>query len=180
MSEGLKGYEKRTKELKAALDFTKPESIDKNVFYKAVLIVIEAVHNFAERYSKLAKDMALTETDAKRKEELLEISKICAKVPYEPASSFREAVQSVWFIQLILQIESNGHSLSYGRFDQYMYPYYKADMDKELLTEESALELLTCLWIKTLTINSPLPGTYFKFSRFPYVSERYHWRADDR
>ena len=79
MSEGLKGYEKRTKELKAALDFTKPESIDKNVFYKAVLIVIEAVHNFAERYSKLAKDMALTETDAKRKEELLEISKICAK-----------------------------------------------------------------------------------------------------
>lgn len=153
LSEGLKGYEKRTKELKAALDFTKPESIDKNVFYKAVIIVIEAVHNFAERYSKLAKDMALTETDAKRKEELLEISKICAKVPYEPASSFREAVQSVWFIQLILQIESNGHSLSYGRFDQYMYPYYKADMDKELLTEESALELLTCLWIKTLTIN---------------------------
>ena len=153
LSEGLKGYEKRTKELKAALDFTKPESIDINVFYKAVLIVIEAVHNFAERYSKLAKDMALTETDAKRKEELLEISKICAKVPYEPASSFREAVQSVWFIQLILQIESNGHSLSYGRFDQYMYPYYKADMDKELLTEESALELLTCLWIKTLTIN---------------------------
>ena len=153
LSEGLKGYEKRTKELKAALDFTKPESIDKNVFYKAVLIVIEAVHNFAERYSKLAKDMALTETDAKRKEELLEISKICAQVPYEPASSFREAVQSVWFIQLILQIESNGHSLSYGRFDQYMYPYYKADMDKELLTEESALELLTCLWIKTLTIN---------------------------
>ena len=153
LSEGLKGYEKRTKELKAALEFTKPESIDKNVFYKAVLIVIEAVHNFAERYSKLAKDMALTETDAKRKEELLEISKICAKVPYEPASSFREAVQSVWFIQLILQIESNGHSLSYGRFDQYMYPYYKADMDKELLTEESALELLTCLWIKTLTIN---------------------------
>ena len=153
LSEGLKGYEKRTKELKAALDFTKPESIDKNVFYKAVLIVIEAVHNFAERYSKLAENMALTENDAKRKEELLEISKICAKVPYEPASSFREAVQSVWFIQLILQIESNGHSLSYGRFDQYMYPYYKADMDKELLTEESALELLTCLWIKTLTIN---------------------------
>ena len=72
--------------------------------------------------------MALTETDAKRKEELLEISRICAKVPYEPASSFREAVQAVWFIQLILQIESNGHSLSYGRFDQYMYPYYKKDM----------------------------------------------------
>ena len=97
--------------------------------------------------------MALTETDAKRKEELLEISRICAKVPYEPASSFREAVQAVWFIQLILQIESNGHSLSYGRFDQYMYPYYKKDMENGSLSEESALELLTCLWIKTLTVN---------------------------
>ena len=153
LAEGLKGYEKRTKKLKAALDFTKPESIDKNVFYKAVLIVIDAVHTFANRYSKLAQDMALTEADAKRKEELLEISRICTKVPYEPASSFREAVQAVWFIQLILQIESNGHSLSYGRFDQYMYPYYKKDMENGSLSEESALELLTCLWIKTLTVN---------------------------
>ena len=153
LAEGLKGYEERTKKLKAALDFTKPESIDKNVFYKAVLIVIDAVHTFANSYSKLAQDMALTETDAKRKEELLEISRICAKVPYEPASSFREAVQAVWFIQLILQIESNGHSLSYGRFDQYMYPYYKKDMENGSLSEESALELLTCLWIKTLTVN---------------------------
>ena len=153
LAEGLKGYEERTKKLKAALDFTKPESIDKNVFYKAVLIVIDAVHTFANRYSKLAQDMALTKTDAKRKEELLEISRICAKVPYEPASSFREAVQAVWFIQLILQIESNGHSLSYGRFDQYMYPYYKKDMENGSLSEESALELLTCLWIKTLTVN---------------------------
>ena len=146
LAEGLKGYEERTKK-------SKPESIDKNVFYKAVLIVIDAVHTFANRYSKLAQDMALTETDAKRKEELLEISRICAKVPYEPASSFREAVQAVWFIQLILQIESNGHSLSYGRFDQYMYPYYKKDMENGSLSEESALELLTCLWIKTLTVN---------------------------
>ena len=153
LAEGLKGYEERTKKLKAALDFTKPESIDKNVFYKAVLIVIDAVHTFANRYSKLAQDMALTEADAKRKEELLEISRICTKVPYEPASSFREAVQAVWFIHLILQIESNGHSLSYGRFDQYMYPYYKKDMENGSLSEESALELLTCLWIKTLTVN---------------------------
>ena len=153
LAEGLKGYEERTKKLKAALDFTKPESIDKNVFYKAVLIVIDAVHTFANRYSKLAQDMALTEADAKRKEELLELSRICAKVPYEPASSFREAVQAVWFIQLILQIESNGHSLSYGRFDQYMYPYYKKDIENGGLSEESALELLTCLWIKTLTVN---------------------------
>ena len=153
LSDGLKGYEKRTKEMQAALDFTDPDSIDKNVFYKAVLTVIEAVHTFSLRYSELAKELAGTEKDAKRKEELLEISRVCAKVPYEPAASFREAIQSVWFIQLILQIESNGHSLSYGRFDQYMYPYYKKDLDEGVMTEEEGLELLTCLWIKTMTIN---------------------------
>lgn len=153
LSEGLKGYEERTKAFKDALDFTDPESVDKNEFYKAVLIVIEAVHHFALRYSRLAKELADKEKDPKRKAELEEMSRICSKVPYEPASSFKEAVQSVWFIQLILQIESNGHSLSYGRFDQYMYPYYKKEIQDGTMTEEEAGELLTCLWIKTLTIN---------------------------
>lgn len=150
---GLKGYEERVRQLKAELDLTDPDSIDKNIFYKAVLIVIEAVHQFAQRYSKLAQELADREKDSKRKAELLEISRICVKVPYEPATSFYEAVQSVWFIQLILQIESNGHSLSYGRFDQYMYPYYIKDIQEKVITKDEALELLTCLWIKTLTIN---------------------------
>ena len=153
LANGLRGYEEKTKQLKAELDLTDPDSIDKNVFYKAVLIVIDAVHNFALRYSHLAEEMAQKETDEKRKAELMEMSRICAKVPYEPAGSFWEAVQSVWFIQLILQIESNGHSLSYGRFDQYMYPYYIKDIKEGKMKKEDALELLTCLWIKTLTIN---------------------------
>ena len=153
LAEGLKGYEKRTRELKAALDLTDPDSVDKYVFYKAVLIVIDAVHEFALRYSALAAEQAKKETDAKRKAELETMSQICARVPYDAASSFREAVQSVWFIQLILQIESNGHSLSYGRFDQYMYPYYKKDIHQGKISKDDALELLTCLWIKTLTIN---------------------------
>lgn len=153
LANGLRGYEEKTKQLKAELDLTDPDSIDKNVFYKAVLIVIDAVHNFALRYSRFAEEMAQKETDEKRKAELMEMSRICAKVPYEPAGSFWEAVQSVWFIQLILQIESNGHSLSYGRFDQYMYPYYIKDIKEGKMKEEDALELLTCLWIKTLTIN---------------------------
>ena len=75
------------------------------------------------------------------------------KVPYEPAETFHEAIQSTWFIQLILQIESNGHSLSYGRFDQYIYPYYQHDIDQGILTDDQAVELLDNLWIKTLTIN---------------------------
>ena len=153
LKDGLRGYEKRVKEYKATLDLTDPESIDKYCFYNAVLIVLEAVRNFANRYSVLAQDLAEKELNQERKIELLEISRICSKVPYEPAETFQEAVQSVWFIQLILQIESNGHSLSYGRFDQYMYPYYDRDIKNGTIKESEALELLTCLWIKTLTIN---------------------------
>ena len=153
LKEGLKGYEKRVKECKATLDLTNPDNIDKYCFYNAVLIVLEAVRNFANRYSVLAKDLAEKELNQERKVELLEISRICSKVPYEPAETFQEAVQSVWSIQLILQIESNGHSLSYGRFDQYMYPYYDRDIKNGTIKKSEALELLTCLWIKTLTIN---------------------------
>ena len=153
LKDGLRGYEKRVKEYKATLDLTNPDNIDKYCFYNAVLIVLKAVRNFANRYSVLAKDLAEKELNQERKIELLEISRICSKIPYEPAETFKEAVQSVWFIQLILQIESNGHSLSYGRFDQYMYPYYDRDIKNGTIKESEALELLTCLWIKTLTIN---------------------------
>ena len=82
-------------------------------FYKAVLIVIDAVKTFARHYSDLALELAES-ADGKRREELEEIARICKKVPYEKAETFYEAIQSTWFIQLILQIESNGHSLSYG------------------------------------------------------------------
>lgn len=156
---GLKGYEDRVKMIRSKLDLCMPENIDKNCFYKAVLIVIEAVRNFAHRYAALAREKAL-EADSPRKEELLEIARICDKVPYEPARTFREAVQAVWFIQLILQIESNGHSLSYGRFDQYMYSYYKRDLEKGDITPDQAVEVLTNLWIKTLTINKVRSQTH--------------------
>lgn len=149
---GLIGYEQRVQQLMNSLDLCVPENIDKLVFYKAVLVVIDAVKTYALRFSELAKEKAML-AKGQRKEELLEISRICAKVPYQPADSFKEAIQSVWFIQLILQIESNGHSLSYGRFDQYMYPYLQADLDKGVISEDEVVELLDNLWIKTLTIN---------------------------
>ena len=148
---GLKGYEERVKKLKAELDLCKPESIDKYQFYKAVLIVIEAVRTYAHRYAELARKLAET-AEPTRQGELLEISRVCDKVPYEPAETFHEAVQSVWFIQTVLQIESNGHSLSYGRFDQYIYPYYVYSREHGM-SDDQAVELLTNLWIKTLTIN---------------------------
>ena len=149
---GLKDFERCAREYKENLDLTETESISKYQFYKAVLIVIEAVKHFAGRYAALAREKAQT-AEGERKLELLKIANICDKVPYEPAETFHEAVQATWFIQLILQIESNGHSLSYGRFDQYVYPYLASDLEKGTITEDQAVELLTNLWIKTLTIN---------------------------
>lgn len=118
LKNGLKGFEHRARMYKANLDLTATDAIDKYAFYKAVLIVIDAIRKFALRYAELARQKAET-AEEPRRAELLEIARVCEKVPYEPAETFHEAVQSTWFIQLILQIESNGHSLSYGRFDQY-------------------------------------------------------------
>lgn len=148
---GLRGYEARVYRLRSELDLCVPENIDKNIFYKAVLIVLQAVREFAGRYAALAREMAAG-AEPVRAKELLEIARVCEKVPYEPAETFHEALQSVWLIQVVLQIESNGHSLSYGRFDQYMYPYYEADRTRGT-TDERAVELLANLWIKTLTVN---------------------------
>lgn len=152
LKNGLKGFEYRARMYQDNLDLTAPDAIDKYAFYKAVLIVIDAVRKFSLRYAELARRKAES-AEEPRRAELQEIARVCEKVPYEPAETFHEAVQSTWFIQLILQIESNGHSLSYGRFDQYVYPYLKSDLEKGAITEDQAVELLTNLWIKTLTIN---------------------------
>ncbi|WP_077597439.1 glycyl radical protein [Olsenella urininfantis] len=152
LREGLRGYEERTRAAMEALDLTRPEAVDQLAFYRSVLVVIAAVHRWTRRYATLALELAATEADASRKAELERMAAICEKVPFEPAGSFREAVQAVWFSQVLLQIESNGHSLSYGRFDQYMLPYYQADIASGAITRDEALELLCNLWIKSLTV----------------------------
>ncbi|WP_234117350.1 glycyl radical protein [Clostridium hydrogenum] len=161
---GLKDYGKRAKEKLDALDLTDYKNIHKSYFYRAILIVVAAVKKFAYRYSEVAKKMAAEETDEKRKLELLEMSNILTRVPYEPASNFREAVQSLWMMHLILQIESNGHSLSYGRMDQYLNPYYEADLKAGIIREEDACELMCNLWLKTYTINKIRSWSHTQFS----------------
>ena len=108
---GLASYEARTRACMEKLDLTQVADLKKLYFYQAILIVIDAVRGFARRYADLAEAQAQTADDA-RKAELLEMARILRKVPYEPAETMREAVQSMWLIHLILQIESNGHSLS--------------------------------------------------------------------
>jgi pyruvate formate-lyase/glycerol dehydratase family glycyl radical enzyme len=117
-------------------------------YFEAVRIEIEAVLRFSERFYHLAVELATKEADKERKAELLEIARICKKVPAEPAETFHEALQSFWLIHLLIQTESNGHSISTGRFDQYMFPFYEADIRSGKLDETGAIELLEVLWVK--------------------------------
>ena len=127
--------------------------VKKSHFLKAVILSCQAVIEYAERYAELASQMAAECTDPVRKQELLQISQNCSRVPANGATSFYEACQSFWFVQQLLQVESSGHSISPGRFDQYMYPYYKADIDKGVITREAAQELLDCIWVKLNDLN---------------------------
>ncbi len=164
MREGLVSYEKRTKQLMKELDLTVYENMKKHYFYESVIVVIEAIKNFANRYAMLAIEMSNKETDTHRKKELVEIARITRKVPYDKAETFYEAVQSMWLVHLVLQIESNGHSLSYGRMDQFLNRFYEKDIRIGRITESQAVEILTNLWIKTMTINKIRSWAHTQFS----------------
>lgn len=163
LKEGLRSYEARTQACMDALDLTDYKNLKKYYFYRSILIVIQAVKDFAARYADLAEAQA-KDAAPERASELKEMARILRKVPYNPADTFHEAVQSLWLVHLVLQIESNGHSLSYGRMDQYLYPYYKADLEDGLITEDSACELMTNLWLKTFTINKIRSWSHTQFS----------------
>lgn len=161
---GLVNFKERAQKKLKELDLTDYRNLKKSYFYRAILIVIDAAQAFAKRYADLALELAEKETNASRKAELVEMSRILNKVPYYPAESFQEAVQSLWMVHLVLQIESNGHSLSYGRMDQYLFPYFKKDIDENKTTKESACEVLTNLWLKTFTINKIRSWSHTRFS----------------
>ncbi|SEJ55410.1 formate C-acetyltransferase [Propionispira arboris] len=164
LQRGLRDVKQRSAEKLAALDLTNYQNLKKSYFYRAILITIEAVQAFAERYAILAQTLAKAEKNPQRQAELTQMSRILKKVPYAPAETFHEAVQSIWLVHLVLQIESNGHSLSYGRLDQFLYPYYKKDLELGSITDKSACELLTNLWLKTFTINKIRSWSHTKFS----------------
>ena len=145
------GYKGIIAEAKAELEKINAGDADacsKIAFLEAVIESCAAVITFANRYAELAKKEAESCADAKRKQELLKIAENCEKVPANGATSFYEACQSFWFVQMLIQTESSGHSISPGRFDQYMYPYFKKDYDSGKITMEFAQELIDCIWIK--------------------------------
>ncbi|WP_455256767.1 pyruvate formate lyase family protein, partial [Peptoniphilus asaccharolyticus] len=127
IKKGFRGVLEETVKAMNEMDESEPEAIKKMQFYKAVIISYNAAINFAHRYAKKAEELANVETNPQRKQELLRIAENCKRVPEYGARDFWEACQAFWFVQIMVQIESNGHSISPGRFDQYMYPSYKAD-----------------------------------------------------
>lgn len=149
LNKGLNSVIAQAEKRLAEIDFTDPDQLKQMHFLKSVIISNKAVIAFAERFAELAEKMALGCNDSERKAELNEIARICRKVPANPAETFQEALQSFWFIHLVIQIESNGHSISPMRFDQYMYPFLKADN----ISIEKAQELLDMLWIKFSELN---------------------------
>ncbi len=154
LKNGLLYYKKYAQNQKEKLDLTDYRQIRSYHFYQAFEGVADAVIRFSNRYADLAEKKAGEPgVSEKRKAELQKLAQVCRKVPAQPAESFYEAVQFVWMLHLILQIESNGHSYSYGRLDQYLEPYYEASVAAGEITEEEALELLENLCIKTLTVN---------------------------
>ncbi len=153
LEKGYRGIMAEAMAAKEKVDVSDPEYVQRCNFLDAVIESCEAVVDYARRYAKLAKELAAKEKNAERKAELERIATVCKRVPEFPATSFQEACQSFWFVQLLLQIESSGHSISPGRFDQYMYPYYKKDIDGGKITIEQAQEFLDCIWVKLNDIN---------------------------
>ena len=135
------------------LSMGKGDYIRRKRLLEAIIESCEGVIAYARRYSALALDMASQCTDSVRKAELLRIAEACDRVPAKPARSFYEACQAFWFIQQLLQCESSGHSISPGRFDRYMYPLFKQDIDSGKLTYEQAQEYIDCIWVKLNDLN---------------------------
>ncbi len=148
LTSGYRGILEKVKAEKAKMSFGDADYNTKMAFLNAVEISLEAVIYYAKRYAKLALEMMDKESDPQRKKELAVIAYNCSRVPEHGAENFHQALQSFWFIQMLLQTESSGHSVSPGRFDMYMYPFFKKDMEAGVITKEQAQELIDCVWLK--------------------------------
>ncbi|CAK7028265.1 MAG: Choline trimethylamine-lyase [Peptostreptococcus russellii] len=145
---GFSGIIEEAEKKLEKLSMSKANDLKKIDFYKSIILTSEGIINLANRYSKKAEEMSLLEKDSSRKEELLEISRICSKIPANPPKTFHEAIQFIWFVQIGAILSENPLALNPGRFDQYMYPYYKYDIENEISNTDKIQELIEAYWIK--------------------------------
>ena len=145
---GFGGIIKEAREKIETLNEAVPEEMDQITFYRSVILTSEGIIRYANRYADEAERMAEKEEDEKRRQELLRIAGNCRRVPEYPPRSFYEAMQFIWFTQIGGILSENPLALNPGRFDQYMYPYYRQDIDAGVIKKEDAQELIDALWLK--------------------------------
>lgn len=148
MKKGMLDIQKEAKRRLAALDYARPEDLDRIYFYKSVIDTAEGVIVYARRLARHARQLAARESDPKRKAELKRIAEVNARVPAHAPTTFWEAIQAVWTIESLLVVEENQTGMSIGRVDQYMYPFYKADIEAGRLIPYEAFDLAGCMLIK--------------------------------
>ena len=167
LEKGFKWYEQRIKDKQAQLDGKEP---DKASFYEALLSAIDGIKAWCQNYKNHALKLAAEEKDPTRAAELKRIAQVVGKVPYEPASTFHEALQSVYFMMCLVQLEGSGIGFSLGRADRYLFPFYSRDIDAGMLTKEEAQELIECAWIKLTGIHwvNSAAGAEFAPGYFPF------------
>jgi len=150
---GLKGIKEEIAHYTSQVSPDVPAQEARLAFYRAASLVCDAAIAYARRYARLAEELAKKTCDPLRRAQLRELARVCRRVPEAPATTFWEALQSIWFVQVIIQIESNGLSIALGRFDQYLYPFYREDLASGRLTRAEALNLLECFFCKLAEIN---------------------------
>ncbi len=164
LTKGLNWYIAETEKKLAEVDVISEVGIRKQHFYRAVVISVKALQTYIRRYSALAAQTAEKETGSPRKQELELISRNCALVAGDAPDTFYQALQLTFFLQVVLQIESNGHSLSLGRMDQYLYPFYKKDREAGILDQEFVMEVLENTWLKLVSIKKIRSWSHTRFS----------------
>lgn len=168
IAHGFVKYYEKAKDLLAALDPNDPASIDKRIFYTGIIEVLEAVRDWGERLSASCARRAATEQDPVRKKELEEMAAMMQRVPWGPATSFHDACETAWAVCFFLFVEGAGPSITWGRFDQYMYPYYKKDVDAGVLTPEKAMELIEELYVRVTS------NVWFQSTQMAYIFGGYY------
>ncbi len=148
MKKGMLDIQQEAKDHLKELDYQNPDDIEKIYFYKSIIDTTEGVMIYAKRLSEYAKQLADKETDPKRKADLYKISEVNAYVPAHKPRTYWEAIQAVWTIESLLVVEENQTGMSIGRVDQYMYEYYKNDIESGRMNDFQAFELSGCMLIK--------------------------------
>jgi len=166
---GIGGYTAYVRRANDALDFVSYDNLKKRQLYLAMLDSLAGLSAWIRRYESLALSQASAYAEPSpvgraRRAELAEIAATCASIAENAPTSFRQALQLTCFVQLALQIESNGHSVSLGRLDQYLYPFYKKDAKAGIVTPELTKELLSCFWLKLLAVKKVRPWSHTRFS----------------